>query len=59
MTVMEFMFEQRKANGEHENSSTIVRMYVFREADNNSPLKSILSRSIGYVALIRVPDVRR
>ena len=57
MTVREFLFEQGKANGKRENS--IVRMYVFREAEDNGPLKSILSRSIGCVALIRVPDVGR
>ena len=59
MTITEFMFEQGKANRKRENSSTIVRMYVFREAEDNGPLKSILSRSIDCVALIRVPDVGR
>ena len=48
------MSEQGIAKGNREYSSTIVKMYLFRETDGNGPLKSILNRSIGLVALIRL-----
>ena len=50
MTVVEFMFGQGYANGKREYSSTIVSMHILREDNDNGPLKSMLSHSIGCVA---------
>ena len=54
-TVEEDMSAQANAKGNLEYSSMTVRMYLFRELEGTGPLKSILSRSKGCVALIRLP----
>ena len=54
ITVADVMSGHGKANRNSVNSSVIVRMYLFREADGSGPLKSILSLSKGWVALMRV-----
>ena len=59
MRVVEFMFGQGYANGKLEYSSIIVSMYILQEDEGNVPLKSMLSRSIGWVALIRLPGMQR
>ena len=55
MTVKDNMFGHGNAKGKREYSSITVSKYVFRDVDLSGPLKSILRRSIGCVALIKVP----
>ena len=55
ITVSDVIFEQEKANGNREYSSTTVNRYWLCDFDGNGPLKSMLSLSNGAVALIRVP----
>ena len=55
----ECMFGHGNAKGKREYSSTTVSMYALCDDVGSGPLKSILSRSIGWVAFIRVPGVGR
>ena len=52
ITVAVLTSEHGIAKGNLENSSVTVRKYLFCEADGRGPLKSILMRSNGCVALI-------
>ena len=47
MTVDYIMLRQENTHGKREYSSTIVSMYILRDAEGNGPLKSILSHSMG------------
>ncbi|KRX71404.1 hypothetical protein T06_12083 [Trichinella sp. T6] len=49
------MYGQGNANGNREHSSTTVNMYRLLDVDGSGPLKSILNRSKGAVALISFP----
>ena len=55
ITVPEVMSAQGNANGNLEYSSIIVKRYLFLDevAVGNGPLKSRLSLSMGWVALIK------
>ncbi|KRX36017.1 hypothetical protein T05_181 [Trichinella murrelli] len=50
------MSGQGNANGNREYSSTTVNMYRLLDVDGSGPLKSILNRSKGAVALISFPE---
>ncbi|KRY49124.1 hypothetical protein T03_9077 [Trichinella britovi] len=50
------MSRQGNANGNREYSSTTVNMYRLLDVDGSDPLKSILNRSKGAVALISFPE---
>lgn len=53
VTVDKVMFGKGQADVKLENSSIIVNKYVFFVIDVTGPLKSILKRSIGAVAVIK------
>ena len=50
------MFGHGKTNGNREYSSIITSKYVLLVTKGTGPLKSILSLSMGLVALIREPS---
>ncbi|KRY49105.1 hypothetical protein T03_18164 [Trichinella britovi] len=50
------MSGQGNAKGNREYSSTTVNMYRLLDVDGSGPLKSILNRSKGTVALISFPE---
>jgi len=54
ITVSVEIFGQGMENGKREYSSITVNKYLFFDADGKGPLKSMLNRSIGRVALIRL-----
>ena len=54
ITVLELKSAVGYANGNLEYSSIIVRRYLLFEFVGSGPLKSILNRSNGWVALINV-----
>ena len=50
MTVLVSISEHGMANGNLENSSISVKMYLLFVTNGNGPLKLIFNRSNGYVA---------